>query len=194
MAGADDRALLPGSRPLTQPAELPRRRRARHFARATCDSGAFESQGFTLTRRRRQPKRDHQTALSPPAGFERDQRLRRAGGRRRGHVHRPARASAAISGKPGHDQRRRGQRQRTANSIVGGPYNVVAARRADSVDFSLTNRQGHGTVMLSNLIQAYAGCQAREREYDAEWFDGRCNLHGSATAPTNAGSYTVAAP
>ncbi|HEX3145653.1 MAG TPA: Ig-like domain-containing protein, partial [Pyrinomonadaceae bacterium] len=84
----------------------------------------------------------------------------------------------------------------TANSIVGGPYNVTATEAGGSTSavFVLTNAPATAQVTLSNLVQTFDG---NPKSVSASSNPAGLNIvvtyNGSATAPTNAGSYAVTA-
>jgi len=84
----------------------------------------------------------------------------------------------------------------TANSIVGGPYNVTATEAVGSTSatFALTNTAATAQVALSNLVQTFDG---NPKSVSASSNPAGLNIavtyNGSATAPTNAGSYVVTA-
>ncbi len=84
----------------------------------------------------------------------------------------------------------------TANSIVGGPYNVTAipAGGTSSAVFALTNTPATAQVTLSNLLQTFDG---NPKSVSAITNPAGLNIgvtyDGSAAAPANAGTYAVVA-
>src|SRR5215831_12956426 len=84
----------------------------------------------------------------------------------------------------------------TANSIAGGPYNVTATQASVSTSavFALTNTAATAQVTLDNLVQTFDG---NPKSVSVTTNPAGLNIavtyDGSATAPTNAGSYAVTA-
>jgi hypothetical protein len=118
---------------------------ARGIARgATCDSGAFESQGFTLTK----TGGDHQstlfnTAFANPLTLSVTNSFGEpVNGGIVTFTAPGSGASAAISGSPATISGGAVSVSATANDTIGGPYNVTAsAAGATSVNFALTNAE-----------------------------------------------------
>ncbi len=84
----------------------------------------------------------------------------------------------------------------TANSIVGGPYNVTATEAVGSTSavFALTNTAGMAQVTLGNLIQTFDGNpKSVSVTSNPAGLNIAVTYNGSATAPTNAGNYAVIA-
>lgn len=84
----------------------------------------------------------------------------------------------------------------TANSIVGGPYNVTASFAGGSSPavFALTNTLPIAQVTLGNLLQTFDGTpKSVSVTTNPAGLATAVTYNGSATAPTNAGTYPVIA-
>lgn len=84
----------------------------------------------------------------------------------------------------------------TANSIVGGPYNVTAsyAGGPPPAVFALTNTLPSAQVTLGNLLQTFDGNpKSVSVTTNPAGLTTAMTYNGSATAPTNAGTYAVIA-
>jgi hypothetical protein len=84
----------------------------------------------------------------------------------------------------------------TANSNVGGPYNVTATQAGISTSavFALTNTAATAQVTLSNLVQTFDGTpKSVSVSSNPAGLNVAVTYNGSATPPTNAGSYPVIA-
>jgi hypothetical protein len=84
----------------------------------------------------------------------------------------------------------------TANATVGGPYNVSAnyAGGSSSAIFALTNTLPIAQVSLGNLLQTFDGTpKSVTVTTNPAGLPVIVTYNGSATAPTNAGTYPVVA-
>jgi hypothetical protein len=84
----------------------------------------------------------------------------------------------------------------TANSNIGGPYNVTATQAGISTPavFALTNTAVTAQVTLANLVQTFDGNpKSVSVSTNPPGLNVAVTYNGSATAPTNAGSYAVTA-
>ena len=147
--------LLPGSAAINATSTNCPTVDARGISRsATCDSGAFESQGFTLTK----TGGDNQstainTAFSNPLTLSVTSAFSEpVDGGVVTFTAPSSGASAAISGGPATISGGAVSVSATANGIVGGPYNVTAsaAGASSSVNFSLTNLGASTTTSLTS--------------------------------------------
>ena len=84
----------------------------------------------------------------------------------------------------------------TANSIAGGPYNVIAGLGggAPAVVFALTNTTGTAQVTLGNLVQTFDGTtKSVFVSSEPAGLNVVVTYDGSSIAPRDAGSYAVRA-